>query len=1387
MRNFWVIGSLSLYFVMVVHPTYSQSFSDLPVLDPSYINNFIEDNQSLAVDCIQNVFQDTQGRLWLQTCGQAYINGLFLVQYDGYRFHPAHGRNLDGKQLTTLGINSLDELFGTYINPGTREIGAFFLDLNTEELTCYPHPKHEKMTLERTSVYLGQVADSTYLLVTLDKSNLYLDQLKNGQFEEVISVKDPEIQARMRRWPYSMLSTQSSESWFLGVSLPLIRYNHNNQKIRKYHLSDFSEPPDPDYLEGQKKSPHPGSMVVSKSGIRYFFYGHKLYQWEETQDHFLAMDGDFPQNWKPIGTFQDKKNTLCFVFSDESDNLHAILQDSTGSRFDYSAFFSDWIFGELTNVVSSDFFKEVYLCGAGKLMFMTVREPGVIRNVLPEQFVSSVMEIPGGNFLVNSVYNGWFEVSGDLQQTRIFGESLGCDPSPFSADQSMVQQIIPDSLGNYWWRKTQYVYSYNPETGVCNTYDMSDSERIDPSLFVLLGDNQIAFTNWANEFYFYDLDKNKEFSLGGTIPTNFSGAVGDMHVDKEGNLWVLTNGGLWKIDLEQKTGTRIGEEYGFQNMSFLSIYEDEGGDFWLGTLLEGLVHFDPRTEKVLQTVTFEQGLAHNSVYTILPDNEGDLWVGTNDGISIVSPTGEILACIYEEDGLKNNRFFRFDAFRSSDGRLFFGNAHGLNVIDPKAVRSLIKRDTKNRKIYLTKLTYSDSNIQKEITQKNQLDQIGKVLLPAQRRNLTIAFSLSSYLETSKNNYAYRLAGIENDWNHLGPQHELNLTNLPVGEYLLQIKGRDFRNNWTEEVLEVPIQAKEVFYKQTWFYLLCALPFILFGLAWAYRNQREKKILEAKVARRTQKIREDKALIESQAQRLAELDQVKSQFFTDISHEFRTPLTVIIGMAKQVQENPEKWLEKGGQMITRNAHNLLNLVNQILDLRKLESGYLPINLVQGDIVQYLRYITESFHSLANTHNVLLQVESNQRSILMDYDPEKFRQILSNLLSNAIKYTPSGGRVSVSINSIQPASTPELQLLVSDNGPGISAQDLPHIFDRFYRASDEVSKAGGTGVGLALTQELVKLLEGSIEVKSEVGEGTTFTVCLPIRREAAVAPALEWEAATVSTTSTPPTISQSTVQLLLIEDNADVVEYMAGLLQDQYSLEFAYNGRIGIEKALESVPDIIISDVMMPEKNGFEVCETLKNDARTSHIPIVLLTAKADVESRIAGFKTGADVYLPKPFQPEELQVVLENLLSIRQKLQEKYSLEQGQMEAVVQQSDEDPQANGLSDVERQFLQKLRTFVEAHLDDPKLSPDSICQHLGMSRSNLYRKLKALTNHSLTHFIRQLRLRKAEDLLQNTELDISEIAYSVGFSDPKYFSRVFAEVYEVSPSEYRKSEWS
>ncbi len=531
--------------------------------------------------------------------------------------------------------------------------------------------------------------------------------------------------------------------------------------------------------------------------------------------------------------------------------------------------------------------------------------------------------------------------------------------------------------------------------------------------------------------------------------------------------------------------------------------------------------------------------------------------------------------------------------------------------------------------------------------------------------------------------------------------------------------------------------------------------------------------------RNNAIKAEKLQLEQQTVQLKELDEFKSRFYTNITHEFRTPLTVVRGMASQISGQ-----DKVRELILRNSDRLLNMVNQLLDLSRLERNSLTINWQQADIIPYLLYLTESCHSLSRDKMINLAFFSSEEKLIMDYDEDKIQQIVLNLVSNAIKFTPEYGSVKVMVNKIREGQDDLLQIKVKDTGKGIPEEKRARIFDRFYQVDDSNTRtAEGSGIGLALVKELVRLLAGRIEVDSELDRGTEFRIFLPIHLAADVvtkapsySPASSLEVP-ISESVIAPTENKSTPSdlplLLIVEDNVDLREYIASCLQQEYTLEFAPNGKIGVAKALEIIPDVILCDIMMPEMDGYEVCRRLKLDRHTSHIPIILLTAKATQEDKNLGLSRGADAYLTKPFDQEELKLRLRNLAAQSKILQERLLLS----------TVDEPLPTAEEQKEAAFLQEVNQYIAVNLENELFDTHFLCRAMTMSRTQLHRKLKALTGQSTAKYIRSKRLQKALSLLQTTDLQIGEIADRVGFKDFSHFSRSFFNEFNYKPSEARK----
>ncbi len=842
-----------------------------------------------------------------------------------------------------------------------------------------------------------------------------------------------------------------------------------------------------------------------------------------------------------------------------------------------------------------------------------------------------------------------------------------------------------------------------------------------------------------------------------------SSFINVVFTDSKGQTWVAPGmGGLCRL---RPAGGSFEYDCFLEGLFIVDFFEASDGLLWCAAMNYGLVKFNP-ADNSYELINMENRLARNSVLGIEEDKLGRIWF-TSIGLSRYDPQNDTYKTYGREAGLIGldpERFF----FKSSSGEMFYSALHSaLQIFTPERVED--NPITPGAVLTDFKL-FNESQIAGEDSPlKENIEVASEIRLAHYQHSFSFEFAGLEYTNSKENQYRYQLVGLDKGWVYSGAYREARYNSVRPGKYLFQVQAANSDGVWSEEPATVQVIIDPPWWSRWWAYIFFTA-FFLAPVFLIYRYQVKRKVALA------------------EARRLKEVDQLKTRLYTNITHEFRTPLTVILGMAEQMGRQPERWFREGLSMIIRNAQSLLTLVNQMLDLRKIESGVMPVEKKRGDVINYLRYVSESFHSFAASKRIGLDFLSQLEELYMDYDEDKLLKILSNLLSNAIKYTPEEGNVYVLADCKKEDSNELLELRVKDTGIGIPSDKQARVFDRFYQVDDSATRHGeGAGVGLALTQELVKLLGGAISVRSEPGKGSEFLVQLPVTRTAPLRGSFGEERAArfagqFAVADSAPSASPEELPLpgdrndkpiaLVIEDNKDVVRYLRACLEEEYFLLAAYDGKAGVDIAVREVPDVIISDVMMPQMDGFEVTDTLKNDERTSHIPVILLTARATMEDRIAGLKRGADAYLAKPFNREELMVHMEKMIELRRRLQERYA---GLNPA--------PALPGQPlEIEDAFVQKVRELVEAHLDDPDFSIDEVSKAIFLSRTQVHRKLKALTGLPTGHYIRSIRLHHARHLLRSTSKSVTEIAYEVGFQDLSYFSKMFTAEFGKSPSESR-----
>lgn len=826
----------------------------------------------------------------------------------------------------------------------------------------------------------------------------------------------------------------------------------------------------------------------------------------------------------------------------------------------------------------------------------------------------------------------------------------------------------------------------------------------------------------------------------------------NINQDLDNNYWLTTQKGLSKLSFQASrlTVKNYSEQDGLAASGVLSTFVDSGGNLWVATR-KGLSKYEKEQDQFI-SYNKRDGLSNTFVYNILEDNDNKLWLSTNGGLFRFDPSTSFFANYTPKDGLQSIEFNLGAAYKNTDGMLYFGGIAGLNKFDPSRIGLLDKQSLIQFTSIKSQETQLLSSLEKQTTLKTAYNTFP----------LSFSFAARDYRPSKNIQYQYRLLPDNTTWNDLGAKNNIQLLSLGSGNHTLQIQGLSRGIAWSQEPLQLDITITPPWYKSSLAYFVYLLLFLT-GVYIYYKIALQRK------------------LAGQEAKRLQDLDDLKSRFITNITHEFRTPLTVILGYVQNLKPKLKKTAIASDELLTieKNSENLLGLVNQMLDLAKLEQGRLKVTYYKNDIAAYAKVLLESFESYALEKEINLHFHSSLQDPNLDYDEEKLRQILTNLVSNAIKFTENKGSVTVALTE----NENNLNIEVQDTGSGIPAEDLPQIFDRFYQVENNSFKVSqGTGIGLALTKELTQLMNGSITVKSILNEGTTFRITLPISRKATYKEITIPKSNVITQHIYVPekesvSVPEDAPLILVVEDNKDMSRYIVSCLQENYNIEVAYNGKKGLEKALEITPDIVLSDVMMPEMDGFEMTRQLQGLEATNHIPVVLLTSKALQEDKMEGLESGAEAYLNKPFQKAELLLRLEKLIAKRRLLQSKYRVTDllEPKKALTQK---------LPDKNRIFLEKAISLIEKELENPEFTPSRLAQELALSDSQLYRKLKAITNTSTALFMRGVRLEKAKGLLLTTDKTISEIAYETGFTDPNWFGKAFKEQFETTPSVFRKS---
>jgi signal transduction histidine kinase/ligand-binding sensor domain-containing protein/DNA-binding response OmpR family regulator len=970
-----------------------------------------------------------------------------------------------------------------------------------------------------------------------------------------------------------------------------------------------------------------------------------------------------------------------------------------------------------------------------------------------------------------------------------------------SFPDKVVMSIYKDMKGDFWFGTYQgglSKYDVKNQKFITYTHDPEDPESIGSNFIVSMvedhnGNFWVGTSGGGLNLFNRSTGKFKSFR---TIPGNPNSIVDNylntIIVDHQDNIWIGSYWGLSRFDVKNNKFANYRNDKVKSNSlsqnTVVCLYEDRNQNLWIGTR-NGLNLYNYNQDN-FTCFTEKDGLADNIINSILGDKNGNIWISTNYGITKFNPEKRTTINFTESDGLQGNEFYRNSGHIGKNGELFFGGINGFTAFYPDSVK---------QSDYAPQVIVTGFRIfEHEVSIGKYTD--GRVLLKKniiETKELTLKYSdkifsfelaAIDFIAPQSIVYAYKIEGFDNNWNYTDARYPIvTYTNLSPGEYKLKIKAAN-RNiiHEIEPGVSIDIKITPPFWKTWWAFIIYLITIVsLSYYFWRLSIQRVKDRNLVKL----EKLKREKS---------EEINQTKLRFFTNISHEFRTPLTLIIGPLEKLLSNEKETqhIRMPLNMMLKNARRMLRLINQLLDLRKFENEKMKLRTENSDIIKFIEDIIHSFEEYAIEKRINFRFKTSIDSFMTWFDADKLDKILFNLLSNAFKFTPEKGTITVEINFnvtlvgeelLNPSIKNYVDISVTDTGIGIPEKDLPNLFERFYQAGNKQSFHQGSGLGLSLTKNMVEIHCGKITVTTEQNKGTTFHVYLPqdssyLTDEQKVNPETPgmnqyihiipegYISVKEENIKKPHQAIPNTPTLLLVEDHIDLRIYLEDEFKNRYNFYSASNGKEGFELAIEIMPDVIISDIMMPEMNGLQMCNLIKNNIVTSHIPVILLTAKTSTDNLIAGYESGADAYVPKPFRIDELTATINSVVENRIRLREKYSSNKGFLHASIKNTADD-----------KFIQKATDSVLKNIGEVNFGVLELSKDIGISRVHLHRKLKAIANISPNEFIRNIRLNKSGELLLQREFTISEICYKVGFNSPAYFSSCFKNYFQMSPTEF------
>ncbi len=1355
---------------------------------------------SLASPYVNNLFVDSYGTIWINAVG-------FLHCYD--EIEGTLHRLLPGMWLTGMCED-------TYNNtrPGmwftTLDGGLYWWNRMENKFIHYNYDKHNSNSLKSDSL----------LCVSVDKSGT----VWIGGFDGLNSMDF--LRKHFKRYLngpscpiYDICFDPSSDKDVVWIATGngLFMYNKKSNVFEKFenpfmnHKNQYDN--DVRNLYFDSKGTLWVGMIGGIAGFdvnakKYFTYYNKIqtFPWGHITKTWLIQEDAKGTIWALSHGSGPASHPL-LRFDNVKKEFKPFSKSSGSPLYAYSMFIDTsgtmWLGTENNGIIKIDENRKPFY----NYLFNTAEDN-------EETIISGITEDKSGDIWLGS-NNGLYRFNSQTESFKHFKNNPD-DPTSLSANS--IGPVLSDHNGNIWigtngldlYDKKRNIFKHfrhNPADSntISSNYITSILESSNGTIWIGTYDGVLEEYHAGQDFFKHHYpDYSKTFdhiALSGLVE------------NRDGTIWFTVRGaGLLSYNIRDNVFNRFQDApkpfsppTTLSSLDLFTLYADREGNFWIGADA-CVVKYDKHSGHFL-AITEQDGLANQHVSCILEDNEAYMWFGTAKGLSKYSPFSKEIWNFDVNDGIKIRDVSMSAGCKTRSGELYFGGGGGFVRFFPERIRT-------NSFVPPIVIT-SFKKFNEDVVLDTSISEKKLICLPYYEDNLSFEFAALNFTSPEKNQYAYKMEGIDKDWIYSGTRRYASYSNLDPGAYIFRVKGSNNDGVWNEVGTSIAIIISPPWWKTWWAYSSYALIFI-FTLYGVRRYELNRLSLKDKVEM-------DEAVLKERE----ETDKMKSRFFANISHEFRTPLTLILGPAEKISSKTSDDVIKDAKIIKRNSRRLLQLINQLLDLSKLEAGKLKLEASKGNIVSFVKGAALSFESLAESKDINLKINSGKDFIELYFDKEKMMKILTNILSNAFKFTPEEGTITVSVKEcyaepdhtagglvsqegvLQKASSYNVdiqkqvrdanikefvEIKIRDSGIGIAQEEIPKLFDRFYQIdASQTREYEGTGIGLALTKELIELHHGSIKVESEKNSWTEFILRFPLGKDHLQENEIVIDEKLIDVkipidlkldTSKKdekelhkqifPTENDETKEekiiILIVEDNYDMRQYIRESLEGKYLVEEAVNGEQGVRKAEKVIPDLIISDMMMPKIDGNELVRILKKDEKTSHIPIILLTAKAGQENKLEGLELGADDYLTKPFDLKELQVRIRNLISIRKKLQEKFGRTEFKLEKESKTSNPD----------EKFLIKVHEIIEKHIGEEEFDMEEFSEELNMSRMQVHRKLKALTGKSANRYIKSYKLLKAKNMIEEKQGNISEIAYSLGFGSPAYFTKCFKDQFGFSPSE-------